>query len=262
VLATHDGGPINHRVEPVTIEGFFLQYLGWRIEDELTPADWLSFPTQKLRSLVVGRVFRDDLGLDAARKRFSWYPDDVALFVLGSLWTRIGQEEHLMGRAAHVGDELGSALIAARLVRDLMRILFCLRREYPPYPKWFGTAFTRLEGARELQPLLEAALHARRFAIREEALCAAYEMLLAQQKRAGLPIAGNGTVSQFWSRPFQVIQGDHIADAVFARIADPRVLALARDRRIGNLDAISDSTDVLENPALRGNLSGLYGSDP
>jgi hypothetical protein len=34
-------------------------------------------------------------------------------------WNRIGQEEHLMGRADR-GDEIGSAIIAARLVRDLM----------------------------------------------------------------------------------------------------------------------------------------------
>ena len=222
----------------------------------------MSFPTQKLRSLVAGRVFRDDLGLDALRIRFATYPDDVRLFVLGSLWSRIGQDEHLMGRAANVGDELGSALIAARLVRDVMRILFCLRREHPPYPKWFGTAFARLDGARGLQPHLEAAVHAQDFPQREAALCAAYEALAELQAAAGLPLGGDGRVSQFWGRPFRVIHGERMAKAAFERIRDPRLTALAKERPIGNVDAVSDSTDVLEDAALRTLLRALFGVRP
>jgi hypothetical protein len=59
-----------------------------------------------------------------------------------------------MGSAGQVEDDLGSALIAVRLARDVMRIAFCLEREYPPYPKWFGTAFARLRSAPELLPPL------------------------------------------------------------------------------------------------------------
>lgn len=122
-LLEHRGGPINHRVALETVEGFFQRYLGFSISGELCAADWLSFPTQKLRTITMGRVFRDDLGLDAERGRFQWYPDDVMRSVLGSLWCRVGQEEHLMGRAASVGDELGSALKIVEL-RPRLRALF------------------------------------------------------------------------------------------------------------------------------------------
>jgi hypothetical protein len=46
-----------------------------------------------------------------------------------------------MPRAGFVGDELGSALIGSRLVRDIMNLCFLLEKQYAPYPKWFGTAF-------------------------------------------------------------------------------------------------------------------------
>ena len=121
--------------------------MGVRIEEDLEPTDWLALPHQKLRAIGAGSVFRDDLGLDEIRARLSWYPRDVWLYVLASAWTRIGQEEHLMGRAGSVGDEIGSALIGARLVREVMRLVFLMEREYPPYAKWFGTAFSQLNAA-------------------------------------------------------------------------------------------------------------------
>src|ERR687893_36730 len=69
-------------------------------------------------------VFHDEAGLGEIRGRFSYYPRDVWLYLLAAGWERVGQEEHLMGRAGIAGDELGSAIIAARLARDLMRLGF------------------------------------------------------------------------------------------------------------------------------------------
>ena len=65
-----------------------------------------------------------------------------------------------MPRAGFVGDELGSSLIAARLVRDVMLLCFLMERQYAPYAKWFGTAFMRLQAGPELAPLLHQALRA------------------------------------------------------------------------------------------------------
>ena len=53
----------------------------------------------------------------------------------------------MMGWAGFVGDEIGSALMGSRLVRDIMRLAFLMEREYIPYAKWFGTAFTQLNSA-------------------------------------------------------------------------------------------------------------------
>jgi hypothetical protein len=44
----------------------------------------------------------------------------------------------------------GSAVVAARLVRDLMRLALLLHRRYPPYGKWLGSAFAALPAAATL----------------------------------------------------------------------------------------------------------------
>lgn len=258
--APHAGGPVNHRVDLLTIDGFFLSYLNLRIAEPMTPADWLSLPSQKLRSIVAGGVFHDDLSLEAVREKLARYPEDVRLYVLGCLWARIGQEEHLMGRAGQVGDDLGSALIAGRLARDVMRIAFCLEREYPPYPKWFGTAFAGLRSAPELLPPLEEVMGARTWKERETALSSAYEAIVRIQRAAGIDDGQSGRVGKFWSRPFLVIHGEKIAEAVFSRIADKDLASLARSRPFGSIDLISDNTDVLEDPSIRTVIRGFYGA--
>src|SRR5436190_23668299 len=52
-----DSGPINHRVEILTIRGFFLDYLDFDIEQSVEAADWLTFPEQKLLSITAGAVY-------------------------------------------------------------------------------------------------------------------------------------------------------------------------------------------------------------
>ena len=111
--------------------------------------------------------------------RFACYPHDVWLYLLAAGWQRLGQEEHLMGRAGLVGDEIGSELIGARLVRDVMRLCFLMERQYAPYPKWFGTAFRRLACADTLEPILQQALSARTWQERERALAETYERIAA-----------------------------------------------------------------------------------
>jgi hypothetical protein len=121
---TISGPSGNTCVELLTIRGFFLNYLNFDIHDEIKSADWLTFPEQKLRTVISGAIYRDGFGLQVSCERFRYYPHDVWLYLLAAGWQRIGQEEHLMGRAGVAGDEIGSALIAARLVRDLMRLCF------------------------------------------------------------------------------------------------------------------------------------------
>ncbi|MBN2352476.1 MAG: hypothetical protein JXD23_07895 [Spirochaetales bacterium] len=60
-------GPVNHRVEAFTVDGFFENYLNIDVNLELSAGDWLTLPQQKLRSLAAGRVFHDDLGLETVR---------------------------------------------------------------------------------------------------------------------------------------------------------------------------------------------------
>ncbi len=255
--ATEDG-PINHRIETFTLRGFFRDYLTFDIETEIEPADWLTFGEQKLRTITAAAVFHDDLGLEAIRARFTYYPRDVWLYLLASGWQRIGQEEHLMGRAGYVGDELGAALIGSRLVRDLMRLCFLMERQYAPYPKWFGTAFMRLQAGLELAPLLQEVLRAETWHARGERLVAAYEVAARKHNALAITEPLPATCTPFFGRPFPVIWGSRFADAIRAQITDPAVRRIAERGLIGGVDQFSDSTDLLSEPGWRVGLRGLY----
>jgi hypothetical protein len=251
-------GPINHRVMIQTARGFFKAYLGFDIEQPLEPVDWLTFPQQCLRTIACGEVFHDGISLASVRERFAWYPHDVWLYLLAAGWTRLGQEEHLMGRAGSAGDEIGSALIGARLVRDVMRLCFLMERTYAPYPKWFGTAFKRLACAESLQPFLQGALGSGTWQEREARLVPAYEYIAARQNALGLAEPRPEKTRSFFDRPFRVIALNGFAEALKERIHDPEVKRIAARPLIGSLDLFSDNTDLLSNPLWRKKLRRLY----
>ena len=252
-------GPINHMVPLLTLRGWFSDYLGWDYRPEsLTPAAWLTFPQQKVLTVTAGGVFHDDLNLAALRRQFAWYPHDVWLYLMAAGWTRIGQEEHLTGRTGEVGDELGSSLLGSRLVQDVIRLCFLMFRRYAPYPKWLGTHFQRLPIGPTLAPLLRQVQLASTWQDRERSLCRAFEILADQHNQLGLTQPMPARVSGFFGRPFQVIHGGRFADALLGQIQDATVQGIAKRTRMGGVDQISDSTDLLEAASLRTTLEMLY----
>ena len=137
-----------------TIRSFFKEYLGIHPYQKIRDSTWLTLPQQKLLSIVKGKIFHDGLGIKAIIKNFEYYPRDVWLFMLASQWSKISQKEAFVGRTAVVGDELGSRIIASEIVRDLMGLCFLMEKTYAPYSKWFGKAFSELEIAKEISPVL------------------------------------------------------------------------------------------------------------
>jgi len=258
LLQATDAGPINHRVDVLTARGFWLDYLNFDIDHAIEPLDWLTFPEQKLRTLVAGAVFHDEVGLQAVRDRFAYYPHDVWLYMLAAGWACIGQEEHLMGRAGYVGDEIGSALIGARLVRAIMRLCFLMERQYAPYPKWFGTAFKQLDAAATLAPILQRALSAISWQERQEHLAVAFEVIAARHNALGITEPLPEKTTSFFGRPFRVICGEKFSRALCTRVTDPVVRRLIQLPVIGNIDLVSDNTDLLSDPRWRLVLRHLW----
>ena len=161
-----------------------------------------------------------------------------------------------MGRCGQVGDDLGSRLVAARLVRDLMRLCFLMERQYAPYLKWFGTAFAQLDCAGPLTPILSQVLSADTWQDREKQLSAAYEFAAARHNDLGITEPLSTRVSRFHDRPFLVIHADRFADAIRARITSEEVLALPEN--VGGIDQFVDSTDVLAYPERFDLLRSVY----
>jgi hypothetical protein len=218
-------------------------------------------PEQRLRSVTTGAVYADGTGeLGRLREVLRWYPHDVWLYALAAQWRRIEQEEAFPGRCAQAGDELGSRVVAARLVRELMHLCFLLERRYMPDSKWLGTAFARLARAAEPGPVLTAVLGAAEWPERERQLVGAYRVVARVHNRLGVAEPVPEEPSPFHGRPFLVIHGDRFAEALSAGIRDPAVRALPR--HVGSLDQWADSTDVLSDPDWYDRLRPLYEPPP
>jgi hypothetical protein len=260
-FAPKTSGPVNHRIEVTTARQFARQYLDfdWQPDAVVETADWLTIPQQKLRSLVSGAVYYAGLGqITALRAMFTWYPDDIWFYLLAAGWMRISQEEPFVGRTGDVGDEIGSQLIAARLVRDLMQLCFLMERQYAPYPKWFGTGFGRLACSDQLTPVFADVLAATDWRTREKHLSAAYKIVASLHNALDLTDPLPVAVSSFHQRPYMVIHGDRFTTALVARITDEPLRRMAAGRLIGSIDQFSDSTDLREATSLRERLKLLY----
>jgi hypothetical protein len=246
------GHPTDHVI--VTMRGYFLEHLDVDLARELEARDWLTLPEHGLRMVTAGAVFHDDLGLQAVRDRFAYYPRDVWLYLMLAGWWRVHPEANLVGRAGFVGDELGSALIGSRLVHDLMRLCFLLEREYAPYSKWFATAFSRLACAAELSPILWRALRAETWREREGALMTAYEQVAALHNMLQITPPVATEVAQMWDRPFRVLWGG-FPEELHAQIQDPAVLRIAEQWPTGGVDHLRD---LMWGPGSRGRLLRLF----
>jgi hypothetical protein len=139
-----------------------------------------------------------------------------------------------------------------------MRLCFLMERVYAPYPKWFGTAFKRLECAEELSPHLRAALAATDWRARESHLADAYERVAEMHNALGVTDPLPTRPRDFFGRPFRVIELHGFADSILARITDERVRRVAARKPIGGLDQFSDSTDLVSHAGWRATLRKLY----
>jgi Domain of unknown function (DUF4037) len=260
LLHASENGPINHRLEIMTIAGFFREYLDVDPYGLLDAADWLTFPQQKLRTITAGAVYHDDLALAELRQKFSFYPHDVWLYQLAAVWGGIAQEEAFVGRAGEAGDELGSAIIAARLVGHMMHLCFLMERQYQPYSKWLGTAFSKLQCAVALLPMFNRLFAAQTWQQREKALTEAYEFLALMHAQLKTTPPLPTQVSNFHDRPFQVIHADMFATAIRDQISDEKIRRIRTN--IGGVNVFSNSTDLLEATHLRQRLKSLYTQSP
>jgi hypothetical protein len=258
LLETINEGLINHRVSTNTIDKFMREHLGLGSEYVMTPADWLSIPQQKLLTFTAGEVFHDGLDLEGIRHKFAFYPHDVWVYLLVCSWSRIGQDEHLAPRAGYVGDELGSALIAGRLVRSIMQLCFLMEKRYAPYPKWFGTGFKELDCAPQLIPILRRVQTGETYQERETHLVEAYIILNAMHNGLDITPTISPAVSDFHGRPFIVSNAWRYSEALHKVIYDDAVKAIADRTQIGSIDQISDNTDMRESIGLRSKIATLY----
>jgi Domain of unknown function (DUF4037) len=253
-------GRVRHHVEITALRPWLRTMLG--VDPDVPPqsVDWLLMPQQHLLEVTGGEIFHDGLGeLSRIRSMLAWYPDDVWIFMMASQWMRIAQEEPFAGRCAEAGDEIGSRMIAARLVRDLMRLCFLIERRYAPYGKWLGSAFARLRCAAELRAPLKAALGAPDFAAREMNLCIAYEAAARMHNALGITAAIAAGTELFHDRPYRVLNAERFARVLLAAIRDSGFARVcAQTGPIGGIDQFADSTNLTDRSDLCARLRALF----
>jgi hypothetical protein len=259
IMQARECGPVDHLIEITTLRLFWIGELGIDPSQPLSARDWLAFPEQKLLMVTGGKLYHDDLEVEAARMALRWYPRDVWLYLLACGWQQVAQEEPFVGRTGDLGDELGSRLITARLAQAFMRLAFLLEQRYAPYSKWFGTAFRKLALAGPLEPRLQAALRVNGWPEREQSLIAAAQVLVEAQNRLGFVAPQDAAGEYFHGRPFQVVHAGRIAEALREAIADPE---LRRLPLYGSVSQSIRSTDILEDPPATRRLAALYDLPP
>ena len=251
-----DDVPATHHVTVTTLPAWLTRSLGVDATDGMSTTDWLVTPQQRLLGVVAGRVHADpDGALGRVRRRLAWYPDQVWRWLLACQWHRLAQEEAFVARTAEVGDEIGSALVAGRLVRDLMRLALLIDRRYAPYQKWLGTAFARLRHDDDLPRHLADALHAPDAGPRADALARAYVALARRHTATGLTGPVDDRIRTYHDRPARVLMADRFTDALLATVTDDRLGGLAL---VGGVDQVADSTDLLSDPGRYRRLAPLY----
>lgn len=254
-----------HRTEVATPGGFALSRLGIDATRPLSVVEWLSLTGQSVLEVTAGPVFTDTLpaaaGITAIRDRLAWYPEDLWRYFVAVDWAKLAQELPLVGRAGSRGDDLGSRVVAARLVGVLLHLGFLLERRWPPYAKWIGTAFTDLPQAAAAGPHLAGALAAADWEGRQAALGKALTTLFRVQRSVDLPVPDGVSrpIEAFFERPFLAVVAS-VPDRLLATVVDPEVRALPRG--VGSVEQWVDNVDVLTDRERRTTLTRALGLAP
>jgi len=239
---------LRHRVEIEDVGSFVISRTGVDAVTSLSVADWLSLTGQAVLEVTAGPVFIDTSGeLTAARDRLAWYPEDVWAYVVATDWARVGQELPFVGRTADRGDDLGSRVIASRLVDVAVHLAHLLERRWPPYSKWAGTSLSQLPRAGVVAEPLRGALGTNDWRLREEGLIEALRALNRLQRDVGLPVLDD-PVEPFWERPYRGIRGGVVAK-LHGSIADATVRGLPMG--VGSAEQWSCNAHVLLDSSRR-----------
>lgn len=239
-----------------TIKSFFKKYLEFDFKNEITVSDWLTFPEQKLRAVRSGKIFYDELGLKHIRNNLHYFPKNVWLYMLASEWTKIIQEEPFVGRTGEVADELGSKIIAARIVHTILKLSFLMEKEYSPYSKWFGTAFSRLKCSKKLKPVLDKVRLAENWKEREKYLTQAYKIIARMNNDLKITKSLRIEITKFYNRPYLILRANRFANEIRKAIKDDAVKKISAN--IGSVTQFSNSVDLLGNEKLLRKLKVLY----
>lgn len=250
-------GEINHLIRLYSIESFFRHYIAFDpSKEEATVADWLTFPEQSLLEVSAGEIFHDTLGFSKYQKKLQYYPKEIWHYIMRVQWGRVGDELGHHARSGQSGDELGSRVLAARMVRRIIKLSFLIEGKYAPYSKWVGRAFSHLAIAKKLEPLLLEILQQPKWMKRQIAITKAHVLLAKQHNKNKItkPIAVK--TDNFHGRNYLVFNVVPVMQALDSTIRDPRIKNLRH--KIGAIDQFMDHAKINHEEYIYRKLKFLF----
>ncbi len=254
-LIEKENPPINHRIEIYTVKSYLREKL-YISTLELSELDWFSIPEQILLEFTSGKIFYDSYGkLTHAREILSYYPHSIWLFKILAQLERISQEMPFVGRTGGIGDDLGSMIEAARLVRFAIELAFILEKKYIPYQKWFGKGFYDLPIAKTLKPILTSILQENEWKSREELLCKAYLELIHKINSLRIIPIVDVKPKSFYDRPQMIVPFESII-----RELEKRLNGKFKDLKypIGTINQFIDNCNILTDAKYSKNIKLFY----
>ena len=243
LMGDTDKYPIIHRARTYSVDQYFTYVLGFNPANGVSEIDWLRTTEQQLRTIQSGKIFHDGLSvLQDIKRVLKWYPDDIWYYILACQWKRLDQEEPFVARCGDVGDELGSRVMAARQVKEIMQLCFYMEKEFAPYSKWFGTAFSRLGCAQKLGPVLKKVFLQEDWKEREKILSEVYLILAEMHNNLSITEYIEPNISNFFDRPYKVPHSERFYQALIEKVQSPLLKAIKRP--IGSVNQFTDSTDI------------------
>ena len=145
-------------------------------------------------------------------------------------------------------DDVGAQALAGRLAGAMLHLACVIGDVWAPYPKWLGTAVSRIPIGTRLAPPLRAALAADGWRERQDSLGHALAVLYAGQRSAGLPVIDRRPVRPFYDRPFLGVD-DAVIGALRSEVQDPLLRSLLPG--IGAIEQWCDGPAVLMDAQRR-----------
>lgn len=237
-------GEINHYIQIYTIKDFLKHYLGFDRDSEITVHDWLTFPQQSLIEITSGEVFYDGLGeLNKLRETLAYFPKDIWLYTIRVGWGRIHIQTQFGARTGEEGDEVGSRIVAAKHIEEIMKMVFLFERTYYPYVKWFGTAFKRnLKHSAQFLPLFEKIMNSNNWKERQKYLAECWQLLGAMHNSLNIMEPCSTELTDFHGRGYPTMDMLPFIKGTEELITTPEIKGL--HYMLGQIDQFIDHARI------------------
>jgi hypothetical protein len=159
--------------------------------------------------------------------------------MMQSQWAKIIDEFQMQARTGEEGDILGSRVIAARQIYNIIFMCFLLERKYVPYAKWRTKTWReRLESGRNMHDKLMRILDEPSWKRRQRMLAQAYQVLAKMHNGLHIMEPMPTDIIDYYERGYPVIDAWKIFFGFEKVIRNPKLRNMKYP--IGSVDQFID----------------------